>query len=79
MHPHESLKGTSDPRTYGLVKVAYSINETLELLSIGRTSLHKLVVQGALTPAKLGKKSLFYATDIAAFLENLKRCSMEAR
>ena len=28
-----------DPRTFGLVKIAYGVGETLELLSIGRTSL----------------------------------------
>jgi hypothetical protein len=28
-----------DPRSFGLVKVACGVGETLELLSIGRTSL----------------------------------------
>jgi hypothetical protein len=39
---------------------------------IGRTSLYKLVNSGVLRPAKLGKKTLFYAPDIAAFLTKLQ-------
>jgi hypothetical protein len=63
---------SANPRELGLVKVAYSVNETLSLLSIGRTSLYKLVALGALKPAKLGKKTLFYASDIAALLIKLR-------
>src|SRR5215831_18322871 len=61
-----------DPRTFGLVKVAYGVGETLELLSIGRTSLYAAVRRGELTPVKFGKKTLFYATDLAAFLTKLR-------
>jgi predicted DNA-binding transcriptional regulator AlpA len=62
MHPHE----------YGLMKACYSVNETLHLLSIGRTSLYELVKCGELKPAKLGKKTLFYACDLAALLARMK-------
>ena len=61
-----------DPRVFGLVKAAYSVNETLEVLSIGRTSLYRLVKERALKPAKLGKKTLFCASDIAALLAKLR-------
>jgi Helix-turn-helix domain len=61
-----------NPRVFGLTKAAYSVNETLDLLSLGRTSLYKLVTRGILSPAKLGKKTLFCAPDIAAFLVNLR-------
>ena len=64
-----------DPRAFGLTKAAYSVNETLDLLSIGRTSLYKLVNGGALKPAKLGKKTLFYAPDIAALLTKLQEAA----
>jgi excisionase family DNA binding protein len=67
--------GALDPREFGLVKAAYSVNETLDLLSIGRTSLYKVVAQGALRPTKLGKKTLFYASDIAAFLAKLREAA----
>ncbi len=42
------------------------------MLSIGRTSLYDLVKRGELKPAKLGKKTLFYATDLAALLTKLR-------
>jgi excisionase family DNA binding protein len=61
-----------DPRAFGLAKVAYSVRETLELLSIGRTSLYAAVKRGELTPVKFGKKTLFYAMDLAAFLRKLR-------
>jgi len=78
MHPHNNAKkkavcsaGSSDPRAFGLVKAAYSVNETLDLLSIGRTSLYAAVNRGELNPVKFGKKTLFYAADLAAFLAKL--------
>ena len=47
MHAREFAKSTAacgagpiDPRTFGLTKIAYAVNETLDLLSIGRTSLY---------------------------------------
>jgi predicted DNA-binding transcriptional regulator AlpA len=60
-----------DPRAFGLVKAAYSVRETLEVISIGRTSLYDLVNRGELNPAKFGKKTLFLASDLAAFLTRL--------
>jgi excisionase family DNA binding protein len=79
MHPHEYKKlrlasgaGPTDPRAFGLVKAAYTVNETLELLSIGRTSLYEAVKRGELRLVKFGKKTLIFATDIAAFLSRLQ-------
>ena len=67
-----------DPRAFGLVKAAYGVGETLELLSIGRTSLYAAVKRGELTPIKFGKKTLFYAVDLAAFLRRLKGTTLDA-
>jgi excisionase family DNA binding protein len=61
-----------DPRAFGLHRVAYSVNETLELLSIGRTKFYELVDQGDLKITKLGTKSLVYVTDIMALLIKLR-------
>jgi excisionase family DNA binding protein len=79
MHPQEYAKlraasgdGPIDPRAFGLVKAAYTVNETLELLSIGRTSLYEAVKRDELRLVKFGKKTLVYATDIAAFLAQLQ-------
>jgi excisionase family DNA binding protein len=64
-----------DPRTFGLVKAAYAVGETLDLLSIGRTSLYAAVKRGDLKHVKFGKKTLFYAADLAEFLARLRRLS----
>jgi hypothetical protein len=64
-----------DPRAFGLAKAAYAVGETLDLLSIGRTSLCAAVKRGDLKCVKFGKKTLFYATDLASFLTRLRRVS----
>lgn len=72
-------KGTGvdpiNPSTLGFTKVAYAVDETLELLSIGRTALYAAVKRGDLKRVKFGKKTLFYAADLAAFLARLRRLS----
>jgi excisionase family DNA binding protein len=79
MHPGKPAKfqlelgiGAVDPRAFGLHKAAYTVNETLDLLSIGRTSLYAAVKEGDLHPVKFGRKTLFYAQDLAVFLKLLK-------
>jgi excisionase family DNA binding protein len=61
-----------DPRAFGLFKAAYSVKETLQVLSIGRTTFYALVDRGEITISKLGKKSLVYVTDIVALLIRLR-------
>jgi excisionase family DNA binding protein len=58
---------------FGLTKLAYSVNETLILLSIGRTSLYAAIKRGDLRVAKLGRRTLIYATDLEHFLAKLRR------
>lgn len=65
-----------DPRAFGLTKAAYSVKETVVLLSIGRTKFYELVERGDLKITKLGCKSLVYVTDIVALLVKLRgECS----
>jgi len=64
-----------DPSALGFTKVAYAVDETLELLSIGRTALYAAVKRGDLRRVKFGKKTLFYAADLAAFLARLRHLS----
>jgi hypothetical protein len=64
-----------DPRVFGFFKLAYNVHETIDLLSIGRTSLYAAVKRGDLKPVKFGKKTLFYAVDLAAFLMKLQEAS----
>jgi excisionase family DNA binding protein len=61
-----------EPREYGFFKAAYSVKETLSLLSMGRTTLYALIKRGDLKPFKLGRKTLFCASDLAAFLDRLR-------
>jgi hypothetical protein len=49
----------------------------LTVLSIGRTSLYKLVKVGELTPIKLGKKTLFGSDDLASLLIKLRAVGNE--
>jgi excisionase family DNA binding protein len=67
-----SVQSFNDPRTFGLLKVAYSVKETISLLSIGRTTFYELVDRGDLKITKLGRKSLVYAIDLAALLTQLR-------
>jgi excisionase family DNA binding protein len=67
-----------DPRSLGLFKAAYSVKETLDLLSIGRTKFYELVDQGDLQIHKLGTKSLVYVTDIVALLARLRGTAVES-
>jgi len=57
------------PQEYGLAKVAYSIRETAEVLSIGRTAVYDLIRGGDLRPVKPCKKNLVLAVEIAALLD----------
>jgi excisionase family DNA binding protein len=68
----EGVGGTIDPRAFGLVKAAYSVPETVELLSIGRTSLYAAVRRGELKRIKFGRRTLFSAADLATFLMGLQ-------
>jgi Helix-turn-helix domain len=70
-------KRSIDPRAFGLVKAAYTVKATLEVLSIGRTSLYTAVNEGYLHPVKFGRKTLFYAADLAAFLDKLSKSAAD--
>jgi helix-turn-helix protein len=71
----DTSAGPIDPRAFGLAKAAYAVGETLDLLSICRTSLYAAVKRGDLKRVKFGKKTLFYAADLASFLTKLGHLS----
>jgi excisionase family DNA binding protein len=64
-----------DPRAFGLTKAAYAVGEALDLLSIGRTALYAAIKRGDIKRVKFGRKTLFYASDLAKSLTRLKRLS----
>ena len=63
------------PHDLGLTKAAYSVNETLHICSIGRTTFYESVKSGKIKPAKLGKKTLVLADNLAQFLSGLQRAA----
>jgi excisionase family DNA binding protein len=62
----------ADPQKYGLNKPAYVVNEVLAMGLFGRSKLYELAKQGDLKIVKLGRKSLIYASDLAALLDKLR-------
>jgi excisionase family DNA binding protein len=78
---HRVVKDTPfvDPREFGFTKAAYGVGEVLKQLSIGRTSLYAAVKRRELTPVKFGRKTLFYATDLAAFLARLREARTQSK
>jgi hypothetical protein len=72
--PRTDGEGVSfDPHALGLVKAAYSVNEVLSIIPLGRTSLYAAVKRRELNASKFGKKTIFLTPDLAAFLLKLKR------
>jgi excisionase family DNA binding protein len=51
----------------------YTINQTMNILGIGRTSIYKLVKSGELNALKLGRRTLIAASDIAALVNRLQK------
>ena len=70
--PSSQPQPTADPRAFGLTKATYTVRETMDQLSIGRTSLYAAIKRGDLRMMKFGDKSLFLANDLAAFLSKLE-------
>lgn len=56
----------------GLTKVSYSVEETLSITSLKRTSLYKQLKLGNLKATRCGGRTYFLAVDIAAFLTKLR-------
>jgi excisionase family DNA binding protein len=54
-------------------KLAYGVDDTSTLLSLGRTSLYEFVKSGDLRATKCGRRTLFLASDVAAFLAKLQQ------
>jgi excisionase family DNA binding protein len=62
----------ANPQKYGLNKPAYVVNDVLAMGLFGRSKLYELAKRGDLRIVKLGRKSLIYASDLAALLDKLR-------
>lgn len=58
-----------------LTKPAYSLTELLRLVPIGRTTIYREVKTGNLRATKRGRRTIFLASDIAGWLEQLPAAS----
>lgn len=50
-------------------KLAYSINETTQLLSMGRTSIYAMIADGRLESFKLGRRTLIKGDSIRRLVD----------
>jgi len=59
-------------RTDTIPKFAYSIQELVQGLGIGRTKLYALLRQGRLKAIRIDKRTLVTAQDLDAFIDSLR-------
>lgn len=57
--------------------LAYSVEETLATLGIGRDKLYKIIKAKQLPARKLGRRTLILASDLNAFVELLPQLSAD--
>lgn len=55
--------------TGGLAPIAYSMSDACRVLSIGRTSLYRLVKEGRIETRKIGGRTLIPAASLRALFE----------
>jgi excisionase family DNA binding protein len=51
----------------------YTVEETRQLLRISRGTLYTLIKERKIKPVKLGGRTLFTETELANFIERLKK------
>lgn len=52
-------------------KILYSVEDTAAALSMGRTTIFALIVEGQIKSVKIGKRRLVAASEIEAYVERL--------
>jgi len=52
-------------------KQAYTVNEVMKEIGIGRSKLYAEIKEGKITPRKIGKKTIFLARDVETYLNDL--------
>ena len=54
-------------------RMAYSVEETCELLSVKKTNLYRMMKEGEIKAIKIGERTMFRHTDLEDFLSDEKR------
>lgn len=54
-------------------KCAYGLDELIEILGLGRSTIYSEIKSGRLQVAKVGRRSLVLADDLAAYIAALKK------
>lgn len=54
-----------------MTKSAYTVNEITKEIGIGRSKLYSEMAAGKIKARKIGKKTIFLAEDVQAYLSNL--------
>ncbi len=52
-------------------KTAYTVNELSKEIGIGRSKIYSEIAEGKLKFRKIGKRTIFLARDVEAYLDNL--------
>ncbi len=52
-------------------KSAFTVNEVIREIGIGRSKLYAEIAAGKITPRKIGKKTIFLAQDVQDYLNAL--------
>ncbi|NVJ93338.1 MAG: helix-turn-helix domain-containing protein [Methylocystaceae bacterium] len=60
---HEILRTSS--------KLFYSVPETMELLCVGRTTLHSLTASGRISKTKIGRKTVYSVNSILTYFNSV--------
>ncbi len=61
------------PNEYNLLKAAYSVDELLDVQPAGRTTIYAEMKSGRLRATKIGKRTLFLAPDVVAWLNACRK------
>ncbi|MGJ8558940.1 MAG: helix-turn-helix domain-containing protein [Litorimonas sp.] len=52
-------------------KLAVTVKEAGQILSLGRSSIYRLIGRGDLKPRKIGKRTVILVSDLEAFVSSL--------
>ena len=55
----------------GMDKLLYSINEAIQMLSVGRSVVYELIADGKIRVVKIGRRTLITRDELERFVQSL--------